>query len=95
MEGASIIFTCYDWDRFTKNDMMGEAVCLLSAVETVDSDTDVDHLEQIMLPLSLPSEPEDPHSAYYVLQSRTWDKAAVEFIKMRKKTFKLADAERT
>ena len=94
VEGAAILFICYDWDMITKDDLIGEAVVLLSQVKTVDNEKDVDHLKQIMLPLSLPSVPKDRHSAYHVLQSRTWDKAAMEFIKMRKKTFKKADSER-
>jgi hypothetical protein len=94
VEGASILFTCYDWDRFTKDDLIGEAVCLLSEASSVDTEADIDHLKQIMLPLSLPSEPEDRHTPYNVLQSRSWDKVATEFIKMRKKTFKMADLER-
>ena len=94
MEGASILFTCYDWDRFTKDDLIGEAVCLLSEANTVDSEAEVDRLKQIMLPLSLPSEPKDRQSPYNILQSRTWDRVATDFIKMRKKMFKMADHER-
>ena len=92
-EGAAILFTCYDWDRFTKDDLIGEAVCLLSDAERVDSASDVNHARQIMLPLSLPSVPKDRQSVYHILNSRKWDKNAVKFIEMRQKIFKLASVE--
>lgn len=94
VEGTAILFVCYDWDMITKDDLIGECVFLLSRTKTVDTEKEVDELKQVMLPLSLPDEPEDRNSAYYILQSRTWDKAAMEFIKMRKKLFKKADSER-
>ena len=94
IEGTAISFVCYDWDMITKDDIIGEAVMLLSTVRSADTEKEIDGFQQRVLPLLLPFEPEYPHSAYHILKSRTWDKMAMEFVKIRKKLFKKAASER-
>lgn len=95
VKGASILFTCFNstfyWYLFPKDELVGQAICLLSAVKTVENEADVDRLDQMMLLLSVPTEPVDRQSAYHVLNSRTSDEAAVQFIKMRQQIFKMVE----
>lgn len=93
-KSCAILFSCYDADKFTGDDIIGEAVHLLPGTKTVQYESEVGSFDHITLPLSLPSEPTDRQSAYFQLMKRTSDSNALEFIKGRKKAFKMADSER-
>ena len=93
-KGCAILFTCYDWDAFSGDDIIGEAVYLLPGTENVHTESEVGSLDKVTLPLSLPSIPKNQHSAYFELEKRSSDDNALNFIQSRKKAFKMADSER-
>lgn len=93
-KGGAILFTCYDWDALSGDDMIGEAIYLLPGTENVHAESEVASLDKVTLPLSLPSVPKNQHSAYFELEKRSSDDHAAQFIQSRKKAFKMADSER-
>lgn len=82
-----LVFHVFDWDRITKDDLAGEAIFSLSSVPFVTSEAEVDGLKQTMMPLWLPPQPNG--EIFRVIEGRTWDKEAVEFVKVRKKLGKM------
>eukprot|EP00118_Oscarella_pearsei_P016781 m.162435 g.162435 ORF g.162435 m.162435 type:complete len:1179 (+) comp38842_c1_seq6:139-3675(+) len=84
-----LVFHVFDWDRITKDDLAGEAILpLFSSVPHVSSEADLDRLEQTTMPLWLP--PEVPSGEIFrIIESRTGDKEAMEFAKLRKKLGKM------
>eukprot|EP00118_Oscarella_pearsei_P012338 m.90077 g.90077 ORF g.90077 m.90077 type:complete len:1167 (+) comp36639_c0_seq15:88-3588(+) len=83
---TAIVFSVFDWDRFSGDDMAGEGIVLLSGIPHVSDERDIDYGRQITLKLRLPPEPEG--ETFRVLTHRT-DKEAVKFVKKRQKLAKL------
>ena len=83
---SALVFSVFDWDRFSKDDMAGEGIFSLSSIPAVSSESDVSQLRQTTLKLRLPPEPKG--DAFYLLMHRS-DNEAVEFVKKRKKRAKL------
>ncbi|XP_062507972.1 protein unc-13 homolog D-like isoform X2 [Corticium candelabrum] len=92
-KGCAILFTCYDWDSITGDDLIGEAVYLLSGTKEVHSESEVARFDIVTLPLSLPTRPSSSSCAYAELERRTSDEHALKFVERRKKAFKMAKNE--
>ncbi|XP_065210917.1 BAI1-associated protein 3 isoform X2 [Planococcus citri] len=83
--GAMILFTVMDHDVLTANDFAGEAFLALSSIPGVNSACNADNfhgLKHVDLPLM--HQKNKNHPILQILESRTWDKLAQDFVKKQK-----------
>lgn len=83
--GAMILFTVMDHDVLTANDFAGEAFLALGSIPGVNSTCNADNfhgLKHVDLPLM--HQKNKNHPILQILESRTWDKAAQDFVKKQK-----------
>ncbi|KAH7944428.1 protein unc-13 homolog D [Rhipicephalus sanguineus] len=71
-----------DHDMMTRNDFEGEAFYALAAVAGVEDSVPIAPSQPVDLPLLQPKEKNEIMCA---LESRTWDKDALEFVRQQKK----------
>ncbi|XP_075558268.1 BAI1-associated protein 3-like isoform X2 [Dermacentor variabilis] len=79
---AILSFTVMDHDMMTRNDFEGEAFYALAAVAGVEETLPIAPSQPVDLPLLQPKEKNEIMGA---LESRTWDKDALEFVRQQKK----------
>ncbi|KAK7592924.1 hypothetical protein V9T40_007676 [Parthenolecanium corni] len=83
--GAMIMFTVMDHDMLTANDFAGEGFLSLGSIPGVNSTCNADNfhgLKHVDLPLM--HQKNKNHPILRILEARTWDKVAVEFVKKHK-----------
>ncbi|XP_075725252.1 BAI1-associated protein 3-like isoform X9 [Rhipicephalus microplus] len=79
---AILSFTVMDHDMMTRNDFEGEAFYALAAVAGVEDSVPIAPSQPVDLPLLQPKEKNEIMCA---LESRAWDKDALEFVRQQKK----------
>ncbi|XP_049523887.1 BAI1-associated protein 3-like [Dermacentor silvarum] len=79
---AILSFTVMDHDMMTRNDFEGEAFYALAAVAGVEETLPIAPSQPVDLPLLQPKEKNEIMGA---LESRAWDKDALEFVRQQKK----------
>ncbi|XP_024086156.1 BAI1-associated protein 3 isoform X2 [Cimex lectularius] len=84
-EGAMICFTVMDHDVLTANDFAGECFLSLSSIPGVSSSASADNFHGLkLIELPLMQQKDKNHPILKTLETRTWDKQALDFVKKQK-----------
>eukprot|EP00117_Sycon_ciliatum_P031824 scpid23297/ scgid0120/ BAI1-associated protein 3 len=93
LAGTVLMLTCYDWDRFTRNDIIGESFVAVSDIPVIASpDLFKTQYSKVSVPLLRPGTATG--TAYRIMEGRTsFDADAAAFIADRTKLFDLMKAD--
>ena len=86
--GTCVRLICYDWDRITKNDVIGESFVAAQGVPLIDSPSEFkDNSQSITVPILRPGQ--SVGKAYQILsQRRSYDAQAAALVDEREAFFK-------